>query len=560
MSDGECRTLPNAAERKSPHASTTLGMVRLTSSQNVQGEGSSEKIRPTSQAVIPTYLASKTAESLDGKNAWHQPEKHEVEDEKDVVTMTFPDGKVVELPLKKGQLGTERFIDIQTLYAKSGHFTYDPGCGNTATCSSAITYISGEDGICLYRGYPVKDLCENCEYLETCYLLLWGDIPSPTELAVFKSVVMSSSLVHEKFKKFFDGFPDQTHPMSIMVSACGALSGFFNDSLNIWEPADREITAMRIIGKLPTIAAMAYKTAIGEPIVYPRSDLTYAENFLHMMFASPLCHFEVNPVHAQALDKFLILHADHEQNASTSTVRIAGSSQANPFACMAAGIASLWGPAHGGANEAVIKMLSEIGSVDNIDQFLADVKAKKDGVRLMGFGHRVYKNFDPRARYMKILVQDVLNTLDCLDPDLELAMALEEKALSDEYFVKRKLYPNVDFYSGILLRAIGIPTAMYTVLFALGRSIGWICQWRELVSEKQMRIGRPRQIYVGVGERDVVSMKDVLAAADEADGGHHNTSSQMTEKLQCHNAAASNVPGSKMYGNMGRIANKYAST
>jgi citrate synthase len=414
-------------------------------------------------------------------------------------TLTLPDGRSHKLPLLtgRGSGASERFLDISALAENAGILCFDPGFTSTASCKSAITYIDGLGGRCLYRGIRVEELARNSNYVETSWLLLHGRLPSKAELCDFDALVKRHSLVHEKVREFFGGFQLGAHPMAIMVAVVGALSAFYPPV----EDQTSELLAARVIGKFPTLAAMAYKTAIGEPIVYPRKALSFAGNFLHMMFATPVEAYEPHPVAIKALDAFLILHADHEQNASTATVRIAGSSQANPFACLAAGIASLWGPAHGGANEAVMKMLAEIGSVDKVDEFIAKVKNKE--TRLMGFGHRVYKNFDPRAVYMRELTREVLDTFACDDEQLRLAMALEERALKDEYFVQRKLYPNVDFYSGIMLRAIGIPISMYTVLFAMARSIGWISHWIEMTDvPTPPKIGRPRQIFTGLDERN----------------------------------------------------------
>eukprot|EP00927_Polykrikos_kofoidii_P032117 TRINITY_DN2744_c0_g1_i2.p1 TRINITY_DN2744_c0_g1~~TRINITY_DN2744_c0_g1_i2.p1 ORF type:complete len:509 (-),score=55.03 TRINITY_DN2744_c0_g1_i2:102-1565(-) len=425
--------------------------------------------------------------------------------------LRLPTGVTHRIKILVPTQGEDRFLDIRDLHSKTGHFTYDPGFTCTGSCASAITFIDGPEGRCLYRGYPVADLCENVSYTDVIYLLMYGELPTTVQKATFKEKLEPHMMVNERFKQLLQGLPDRSHPMAVMVTSIGALSAFwpFGD---IHDAHDRDLAALRIIAKFPTLAAMAYKTAIGEPPVYPRADLNYAENFLYMMFSTPLKPYEVHPVHAKAIDKFLILHADHEQNASTSTVRIAGSSQANPMACIAAGVACLWGPAHGGANEAVVDMLERIGKVENIPKFIEDVKNKVEGVRLMGFGHRVYKNYDPRAKYMKGLVKEVLETLDVHDDRLEMAMELERVALSDEYFVKRKLYPNVDFYSGIMLRALGIPTSMFTVLFAMARSVGWVCQWEEMISEKQLRIGRPRQVYLGRESRDVKTFLDTQKA------------------------------------------------
>lgn len=421
--------------------------------------------------------------------------------------LTMPDGVVHKVPLLKDVNGGT-FLNIQNFFESTGLLTYDPGFTSTASCKSAITYINGSAGICLYRGYRVDELCVESTYPEVCFLLLYGELPSRAQLEAFESNLKDQMMVHEKFKGFFAGFVSGAHPMAIMVAVVGALSAFYHHELAGWwtDPLQRDMTAIRLVGKLPTIAAMAYKTAIGEPMVYPRRCLSFAGNFLHMMFATPMQEYIVNPTAERALNTFLILHADHEQNASTATVRIAGSSQANPFACVAAGIASLWGPAHGGANEAVMAMLHEIKTVENIPQFIKDVKAKKS--RLMGFGHRIYKNRDPRANAMRTLTMEVLAELNCDDPLFPLAIELERVALQDEYFVSRKLYPNVDFYSGIMLTALGIPTSMFTVLFAVARAVGWITHWREMISESQVRIGRPRQIYCGERERKYESLSD----------------------------------------------------
>ena len=424
--------------------------------------------------------------------------------------LKLPSGAVHKIPIMTDVYG-DGFLNIQNLYDATKLLTYDPGFTSTAACRSAITYIDGAAGVCLYRGYKVSELSTKCSYTEVCFLLLFGELPTENQLNQFEQNLKEQMLVHEKFKAFFNGFTSGAHPMAIMVAVVGALSAFYHQELSGWwtDPLQRDMTAIRIIGKFPTIAAMAYKTSIGQPIVYPKKSLSLAANLLHMMFATPMEEFVVDPVAERALNTFMILHADHEQNASTATVRIAGSSQANPFACIAAGIASLWGPAHGGANEAVMAMLRDIGGVENIPQFIENVKAKK--VRLMGFGHRVYKNRDPRATAMKGLTMEVLQVSGKEEDALmKLAMELEKVALSDEYFVSRKLYPNVDFYSGIMLTALGIPTSMFTVLFALSRSVGWITHWREMISEHQLKIGRPRQLYFGEMERDFESIPDRL--------------------------------------------------
>ena len=412
-------------------------------------------------------------------------------------------GKTLDLPIYSGTIGPD-VIDVGKLTG-NGAFTYDPGFVSTAACESKITYIDGDKGILLHRGYPIEQLADKSDYLETCYLLLYGELPSSAEKAKFESTIRNHTMVHEQLRTFFQGFRRDAHPMAIMCGVVGALSAFYHDSLEISDERHREVAAFRLIAKMPTLAAMCYKYSLGQPFMYPRNDLNYAENFLHMMFAVPCADYEVNPVLAKAMDRIFILHADHEQNASTSTVRLAGSSGANPFACIAAGIAALWGPAHGGANEAVLNMLDQIGDVSNVDKFIARAKDKNDSFKLMGFGHRVYKNFDPRARVMKETCDDVLNALGINDPQLELAMKLEEIARSDSYFIEKKLYPNVDFYSGIILKAIGIPTSMFTVIFALARTVGWIAHWHEMISGPY-RIGRPRQLYTGATQRDFVPL------------------------------------------------------
>ena len=410
----------------------------------------------------------------------------------------------LELPILKGTIGPD-VIDVRSL-SSSGRFTFDPGFMSTASCESQITYIDGDKGVLLHRGYPIEQLAENSDYLETCYLLLNGELPTAAEKEAFVSLIKNHTMVHEQLKNFFNGFRRDAHPMAIMCGVVGALSAFYHDSLDIKDPHHREVSAIRLIAKMPTIAAMAYKYSTGQPIMYPRNDLSYAENFLHMMFNTPCEIKPISPVLAKAMDKIFILHADHEQNASTSTVRLAGSSGANPFACIAAGIAALWGPAHGGANEAVLSMLDEIGDVSNIEKFIAKAKDKDDPFKLMGFGHRVYKNFDPRATVMKATCDEVLAELGINDPKLELAMRLDEIARNDPYFIERNLYPNVDFYSGIILKAIGIPTSMFTVIFALSRTVGWISHWKEMLSHPY-KIGRPRQLYTGPDKRDYVSLE-----------------------------------------------------
>jgi citrate synthase len=419
-------------------------------------------------------------------------------------TLSFSDGsQAIDMPIYKGTVGPD-VIDIRKLYAQTGKFTYDPGFMSTAACNSAITYIDGDKGELLYRGYPIEQLAVNCDFLETCYLLLNGELPNAAEKAKFNATVTNHTMVHEQMQFFFRGFRRDAHPMSVLVGTVGALASFYHDSLDINDPRHREVSAIRLIAKMPTLVAMSYKYSIGQPFIYPRNDLSYSANFMRMMFGNPCEEYKVNDVLVRALDRILILHADHEQNASTSTVRLAGSSGANPFACIAAGIACLWGPAHGGANEAALNMLKEIGSVDKIPEFIAKVKDKNSGVKLMGFGHRVYKNFDPRAKLMRETCHEVLEELGLQDdPLFKLAMALEKIALEDEYFVSRKLYPNVDFYSGIVQSALGIPVSLFTGIFAMARTIGWIAQWNEMISDPEQKIGRPRQLYIGSPTRDV---------------------------------------------------------
>ncbi|MCV6614918.1 MAG: citrate synthase [Cellvibrionaceae bacterium] len=408
--------------------------------------------------------------------------------------------EAIELPMYSGTIGPD-VIDVSSLTSK-GYFTYDPGFMATASCDSEITFIDGGKGVLLHRGYPIDQLAEHSDFLETCFLLLNGELPSKEEKDEFVHTITHHTMVHENISRFFRGFRSDAHPMSIMCGAVGALASFYHDSLDITNPEHRKISAHRLIAKMPTLAAMCYKHHVGQPFMYPRNDLSYSENFLHMMFGTPCDEPKVNPVLARAMDKIFLLHADHEQNASTSTVRLAGSSGANPFACIAAGIATLWGPAHGGANEAVLSMLEEIGSVDRIDEFVDRAKDKNDPFRLMGFGHRVYKNFDPRAKVMKETCDEVLSDLGLEnDPLLAIAKRLEQIALEDEYFIEKKLYPNVDFYSGIIMKAIGIPTDMFTVIFATGRTVGWIAHWHEMISNPY-KIGRPRQLYKGYASRD----------------------------------------------------------
>ena len=429
----------------------------------------------------------------------------------DKVARLTIDGKEIELPIYNGSVGPE-VIDVGKLTA-GGYFTYDPGFVSTAACDSEITYIDGDAGVLLHRGYPIEQLAEQSDYLELCYLLLNGELPSGSEKSRFVDTIKHHTMVHEQLRQFFQGFRRDAHPMAIMCGVTGALSAFYHDSLDIDNEEHRRITAHRLIAKMPTLAAMSYKYSQGQPFIYPRNDLDYASNFLHMMFATPCDDYEVNPTIAKAMDRIFLLHADHEQNASTSTVRLAGSTGANPFACIAAGIAALWGPSHGGANEAVLNMLDEIGSVENIDKFVKKAKDKDDPFRLMGFGHRVYKNYDPRAKVMQQTCHEVLSELGIEgNPMLEMAQKLERIALEDEYFVEKKLYPNVDFYSGIILKAIGIPTEMFTVIFATGRTPGWIAQWNEMISSPY-KIGRPRQLYKGAGSARLHAASATLTGA-----------------------------------------------
>ncbi len=418
-------------------------------------------------------------------------------------TLTL-DGKTCDMTVRSATVGPD-VIDIAKLYRDTGCFTYDPGFTSTANCASKITYIDGDAGILLHRGYAIDDLAQQASFLETCYLLLYGELPSKSQYEVFRKTITNHTMVHEQMTKFFTGFRRDAHPMAVMCGVVGALSAFYHDSTDITDPKQRQIASHRMIAKMPTIAAMAYKYSIGQPFIYPRNDLDFASNFLQMCFAVPCEPYEINPVLARALDRIFILHADHEQNASTSTVRLAGSSGANPFACIAAGIACLWGPAHGGANEAALQMLEEIGTVDRIPEFVAKAKDKNSGFRLMGFGHRVYKNYDPRAKVMQQTCHEVLDALGKKEePLLKVAMELERIALSDSYFIEKKLYPNIDFYSGITLRAMGFPTSMFTVLFAIARTVGWIAQWREMIEDPEQRIGRPRQLYLGEPHRPFV--------------------------------------------------------
>jgi len=414
------------------------------------------------------------------------------------------DGKTYDLPVASPTLGPD-VIDIRKLYDAADVFTFDPGFTSTASCESAITFIDGDKGELLHRGYPIDQLADQSTHLELCFLLLYGELPKAKELADFKTRVTRHTMVHEQMHNFFRGFRRDSHPMATMVGVVGAMSAFYHDSLDISDPWQREVAAIRMIAKLPTIAAMAYKYSVGQPFVYPKNSLSYAGNFLHMCFAVPAEDYVVNPVLEKAMDRIMMLHADHEQNASTSTVRLAGSSGANPFACIAAGIACLWGPAHGGANQACLEMLREIGTVDRIPEYIAKAKDKTSGFRLMGFGHRVYKNFDPRAKVMKESADEVLELLGVHNnPLLQVAKELEKVALTDEYFISKKLYPNVDFYSGIILEAMGFPTSMFTPIFAISRTVGWISQWKEMIGEKNQKIGRPRQLYIGAPKRDYV--------------------------------------------------------
>jgi citrate synthase len=412
-------------------------------------------------------------------------------------------GEKFAMPVLDGSVGPS-VIDVRRLYTETGHFTYDPGYTSTGSCESALTYIDGDAGVLLHRGYKIEDLAEKSSFLEVAYLLLYGDLPNGGERDKFVHDITYHTMLHEQLMHFYRGFRRDAHPMAIMCGVVGALSSFYHDSTDINDPHARMVASYRLIAKMPTIAAMAYKYSIGQPFNYPQNDLSFSENFLYMLFAVPAENYEVNPVLARALDRLLILHADHEQNASTSTVRLAGSSGANPFACIAAGIASLWGPAHGGANEAVLNMLNEVGHKDNIGSFLKKAKDKDDPFRLMGFGHRVYKNYDPRAKVMMQSCHEVLEDLGIDDPLLELAMEFEKIAREDEYFIERNLYPNVDFYSGIILKAMGFPSEMFTVLFAVARTVGWIAQWKEMIEDPTQKIGRPRQLYTGPTERAYV--------------------------------------------------------
>ncbi|CAM5629377.1 citrate synthase [Sphingobium scionense] len=414
-------------------------------------------------------------------------------------------GEAKDYAILDGTVGPQ-VIDVRKLYANTGMFTYDPGFTSTASCESGLTYIDGDAGVLLHRGYPIGQLAEQSSFMEVCYLLLNGELPSAKELADFTTTITRHTMVHEQLTAFFRGFRRDAHPMAIMVGVVGALSAFYHDSTDINDPEQRRIASHRLIAKMPTIAAMAYKYSVGQPFVYPRNDLSYTANFLNMTFSVPAEDYKIDPVVVDAMDKIFTLHADHEQNASTSTVRLAGSSGANPFACIAAGIACLWGPAHGGANEAALNMLREIGTVDRIPEYIARAKNKDDPFRLMGFGHRVYKNYDPRATVMQKTAKDVLEKLGVNDPIFDVAKELEQIALNDPYFIEKKLYPNVDFYSGVILSAIGFPTEMFTVLFALARTVGWVAQWNEMISDPAQKIGRPRQLYTGPTQRDYVAV------------------------------------------------------
>jgi len=428
---------------------------------------------------------------------------------KDTVTLTDNrTGRSWDFPIMKGTEGPD-VVDVRRFYSDTGMFTYDPGFTSTGSCESSLTFIDGEEGVLLHRGYKIEDLAEHSDYLEVCYLLLYGELPTPDQKAQFTHNVTYHTMVHEQLHFFYRGFRRDAHPMAVLCGAVGGLSAFYHDSTDINDPRQREVATFRLIAKMPTIAAMAFKYTIGQPFIYPRNDLDYASDFLHMMFSVPAERYEVDPVLGRAMDRIFILHADHEQNASTSTVRLAGSSGANPFACIAAGVASLWGPAHGGANEAVLNMLMEIGSKNRIPEFIERAKDRNDPFRLMGFGHRVYKNYDPRAGVLRKSAHEVLDVLGVKDePLLELAMELERIALEDEYFVEKKLFPNVDFYSGIILKAMGFPTSMFTVLFAVARTVGWIAQWKEMIEDPYQKIGRPRQLYQGYGPRPYVPLNE----------------------------------------------------
>ena len=420
---------------------------------------------------------------------------------------TTIDGVRHEFPVRKGSLGPD-VIDITTLYAETGRFTYDPSFTSTASCESKITFVDGGKGVLLYRGYPIDQLAEHSTFVETCYLLLYGELPTKEQYDKFRNLITYHTMVHEQMPRFYTGFRRDAHPMAVMVGVVGALSAFYHDSTDIKDPVQRQIACHRMIAKMPTIAAMAYKYSIGQPFIYPRNDLDYSSNFLHMCFAVPCEEYKIDPVLVRAMRRIFILHADHEQNASTSTVRLAGSSGANPFACISAGIACLWGPAHGGANEAALEMLMEIGTVDRIPEYIKRAKDRNDPFRLMGFGHRVYKNYDPRAKIMQKTCHEVLKAVrHADDPIFLVALELERIALHDDYFIEKKLYPNIDFYSGITLKALGFPTDMFTVLFAIARTVGWIAQWKEMIEDPSQRIGRPRQLYTGPTERTYIPVE-----------------------------------------------------
>ncbi|HUC46384.1 MAG TPA: citrate synthase [Hyphomicrobiaceae bacterium] len=422
-------------------------------------------------------------------------------------TLSVGSNQQTHLPVRSGSIGPD-VIDVSKLYRDTGCFTYDPGFTSTANCSSRITYIDGDVGVLLYRGYPIEQLAKKSTFLEVCYLLLNGELPTKTQYDNFRNIVTRHTMVHEQMTRFFTGFRRDAHPMAVMCGSVGALSAFYHDSTDINDEMQRVIASHRMIAKMPTLAAMAYKYSIGQPFIYPRNDLDYTANFLQMCFAVPCEPYVVNPIVARALDRILILHADHEQNASTSTVRLAGSSGANPFACIAAGIACLWGPAHGGANEAALKMLEEIGTVDRVPEYVKKAKDKNSEFRLMGFGHRVYKNYDPRAKVMQETCHEVLDSLGVKDQNiLKVAMELERIALQDDYFIEKKLYPNIDFYSGITLRAMGFPLSMFTVLFAVARTVGWVAQWKEMIEDPEQKIGRPRQLYIGATERPYIPVE-----------------------------------------------------
>jgi len=425
-------------------------------------------------------------------------------DDPKIAKLTLGSNRQTQMPVRSGTIGPD-VIDVSRLYRDTGCFTYDPGFTSTANCSSRITYIDGDQGILLYRGYPIEQLAKQSNFLEVCYLLLNGELPTKTQFENFDSTITRHTMVHEQMTRFYTGFRRDAHPMAIMCGSVGALSAFYHDSTDISDPHQRVVASHRLIAKMPTIASMAYKYSIGQPFIYPRNDLDYTSNFLQMCFAVPCEPYVVNPIVSRALDRILILHADHEQNASTSTVRLAGSSGANPFACIAAGIACLWGPAHGGANEAALKMLEEIGTVDRVPEYVKKAKDKNSEFRLMGFGHRVYKNYDPRAKVMQETCHEVLDSLGVKDQNiLKVAMELERIALQDDYFVEKKLYPNIDFYSGITLRAMGFPMSMFTALFAVARTVGWVSQWKEMIEDPEQKIGRPRQLYIGATERPYV--------------------------------------------------------